>query len=243
CLSLPKQVIDECAQHDNKSTFLMLLDPRNANEVSADLLPAHDKPAAHGKQHITSLGHDSLPIRAELVDPEYIPDTVNTDSGIPTQNAWKNLFPSITLLACFLHMFIGIHNRSKKNLQISFKMLLLNFVIIMRVHFGLFFSQRVHEWCINTKAPPIILEKIKKIRGNLAQFTVAYNFPGSHHTSNMIDCLMQRMDRHLFSTQYFHGTFDSATLSIRTWALIQNFAPFNPQTIKKPVLLGGRLKA
>ncbi|MBF0412215.1 MAG: hypothetical protein HQK70_05840 [Desulfamplus sp.] len=49
----------------------------------------------------------------------------------------------------------------------------------------------------------------------------------------MIDRLMQRMDRHLFSTQYFHGNRYSANLSIRAWALIQNFAPFNPITIKQ----------
>ncbi len=49
----------------------------------------------------------------------------------------------------------------------------------------------------------------------------------------MLDRLMQRMDRHLFSTQYFHGSLSSAQLSIRGWALIQNFAPSNPITIKK----------
>jgi len=49
----------------------------------------------------------------------------------------------------------------------------------------------------------------------------------------MLDRLMQRMDRHLFSTQYFHGSLSSAELSIRGWALILNFAPSNPTTIKK----------
>jgi hypothetical protein len=48
---------------------------------------------------------------------------------------------------------------------------------------------------------------------------------------------MQRMDRHLFSTQYFHGTMAAAEKNIRGWALIQNFAPYNPQTVKK---LNGR---
>jgi hypothetical protein len=49
----------------------------------------------------------------------------------------------------------------------------------------------------------------------------------------MIDRLMQRMDRHLFSTQYFHGSMAAAELSIRGWTLIQNFAPYNPRTIIK----------
>ena len=60
-----------------------------------------------------------------------------------------------------------------------------------------------------------------------------YDFPRAHRTSNMLDRLMQRMDRHLFSTQYFHGSLAAAELSIRGWALIQNFAPYNPRTVKK----------
>ncbi|MCP4104008.1 MAG: hypothetical protein GY749_00485 [Desulfobacteraceae bacterium] len=49
----------------------------------------------------------------------------------------------------------------------------------------------------------------------------------------MPDRLMRKMDRHLFNTQYFHGSLFSAELGIRGWALIQNFAPSNPITQKK----------
>ena len=83
------------------------------------------------------------------------------------------------------------------------------------------------------KIPDVISEKIKKLRKNLPQFSQAYDFPDSHRTSNMVDRLMQRMDRHLFSTQYFHGTLKSANLNIRAWALIQNFSPLNPWTVKQ----------
>ena len=76
------------------------------------------------------------------------------------------------------------------------------------------------------------MEKIEKLRNNIVSFSIAYDFPDAHRTSNMLDRLMQRMDRHLFSTQYFHGSLSSAQLSIRAWALILNFAPSNPITIK-----------
>lgn len=81
--------------------------------------------------------------------------------------------------------------------------------------------------------PSIISDPIKKLQKNIAAYKVAYDFPKAHRTSNMIDRLMQRMDRHLFTTQYFHGTMAAAELSIRGWALIQNFAPYNPRTVKK----------
>ncbi|MDM8540324.1 hypothetical protein QUF90_04485, partial [Desulfococcaceae bacterium HSG9] len=39
--------------------------------------------------------------------------------------------------------------------------------------------------------------------------------------------------RHLFNMRYFHGFMSSAELCIRGWALILNFAPSNPHTVKK----------
>jgi len=81
--------------------------------------------------------------------------------------------------------------------------------------------------------PSVIATPIKKLRKNIAAYKVAYDHPTAHRTSNMVDSLMQRMDRHLFSTQYFHGSMAAAELSIRGWTLIQNFAPYNPRTVKK----------
>jgi hypothetical protein len=79
----------------------------------------------------------------------------------------------------------------------------------------------------------VIAKPINKLRQNIAAYKVAYNHPKAHRTSNMVDRLMQRMDRHLFSTQYFHGSMAAAELSIRGWTLIHNFALYNPRTIKK----------
>ncbi len=96
------------------------------------------------------------------------------------------------------------------------------------------FSQRVrrlHEWAIKSEIPSIMMDKIAKLQNNLPSFSIAYDFPNSHRTSNMIDRLMQRMDRYLFCTQYFHGNLDSAISGIRGWALIHNFAPSNPYTV------------
>jgi len=97
--------------------------------------------------------------------------------------------------------------------------------------------RRLSERCENAKnkIPDVISGKIKKLRDNLSQFSRAYDFPDAHRTSNMVDRLMQRMDRHLFSTQYFHGTMQAANLNIRDWVLIQNFAPLNPWTDQRPL--------
>jgi len=44
--------------------------------------------------------------------------------------------------------------------------------------------------------------------------------------------------RHLFNMQYFHGFMSSAKLCVRGWALILNFAPSNPHTVKKGGAVG-----
>ena len=98
------------------------------------------------------------------------------------------------------------------------------------------FSQRVrrlYEWAKKRSISCFITEKIKKLRDNISSFSIAYDHAGSHRTSNMLDRLMQRMDRHLFASQFFHGTIESAERHMRAWALLLNFAPSNPLTVKK----------
>jgi hypothetical protein len=50
---------------------------------------------------------------AKQVDPEYAPSTVNTDGYASTIGAWRALFPTVTLILCFLHAWLRIRDRSK----------------------------------------------------------------------------------------------------------------------------------
>ena len=98
------------------------------------------------------------------------------------------------------------------------------------------FNQRVRrlaEWAEHIELPSVLSKPINKLKANISLYSVAYDHPGAHRTSNMTDRLMQRMDKYLYSTQYFHGELSSAELGIRGWVLINNFAPWNPFTVKK----------
>ena len=98
------------------------------------------------------------------------------------------------------------------------------------------FSQRVRrlrEWTKAAEVPDVIMKPIEKLKNNISGYSKAYDLPGCHRTSNMADRPMQRMDRHLLSTFYFHGSLASAELGIRGWALIHKFAPCNPTTVKR----------
>ena len=172
---------------------------------------------------------------AQCLNPSYSPRTVNMDGWRATQNAWSFLFTSAIIIYCFLHVFIKIRDRTKKKYKDIFLGVASKLWECYRAENKLQFSQRIRrliEWCRHENAPSVITGPIEKLRQNISFYKAAYDYPGAHRTSNMLDRLMQRMDLHLFSTQYFHGSLPAAELSIRGWALIQNFAPSNPRTVK-----------
>ena len=174
---------------------------------------------------------------AENVKSAYAPKTVNTDGWPATQKAWRTLFCGVILIACFLHVYIKLRDRSKIKFKEWFQDVSNRLWQCYRATSKASFAQRLrrmHEWAISVDGlPDFMLEKIKKLRENAASFSIYYDYPGALRTSNMIDRLMQRMDRHLFCTQYFHGGLVAAEYSIRGWALIQNFAPCSPYNVKR----------
>ncbi len=181
-------------------------------------------------------GYGVFKEEARKIKQDYSPKTVNTDGWKATMNAWKSMFPSITLISCFLHIYISIRDRASKKYKEVFREVAKKMWDCYHAQTKASFSQKVRrmkEWCQKKKTPQVISDKIDKLNSNLSSFSVAYNFRNAHRTSNMIDRLMQRMDRYIFSIQGFHGKKSSANRSIRAWALIQNFAPWNPYTISK----------
>src|SRR5918992_1501054 len=132
--------------------------------------------------------------KAQAVEADYAPETVNTDGWPATQNAWKALFNQITVILCFLHAFIKIRERAKKA-----------------------FGERGQE----------VQRRVWE----------AYHAPGkrafAQRTSNMVDRLMRFLDRAFFNAQYFHGLPEAAESRVRALALLWNFCPSSPETVKK----------
>lgn len=173
---------------------------------------------------------------ARHLNPSYSPDTINTDGWKATRNALSSLFPRVVLICCFLHVFIKIRDRAKKKYEEVFHEVATKFWNCWRAENKTSFCQRIRrlcEWCGKNNVPDVVSAPIEKMRQNIDAYKVAYDFPHAHRTSNMLDRIMRRMDRWLFDTQYFHGKIAAAELSVRGWALIQNFAPSNPRTVKQ----------
>jgi hypothetical protein len=64
-------------------------------------------------EHLTQ-AYGTFAAEARQVDPQYAPQTVNTDGWAATQKAWKVLFPLVAVILCYLHGFLKIRDRCRK---------------------------------------------------------------------------------------------------------------------------------
>ena len=170
------------------------------------------------------------------LNPNYSPKTVNVDGFLATEKSWLNLFPQISLIFCFFHLFLSLKRKVTKDTKNIFSVLAEKLWNCYKAPYKSSFSQRVrrlYEWAIKKELSEAILNKIQRFKSKLTFFKTTYQYPQAYRTSNLLDRLMVRMDHRLFDTQYFHGTITQAELGIRAWALIHNFAPSTAVTIRK----------
>jgi hypothetical protein len=187
-------------------------------------------------------GHDDLTAaygvfrdEARHLDPEYRPETVNTDGWPATQAAWRTLFRGVTLILCFLHAFLKIRDRAV-HLKETFAELSRRVWEAYHAPDARSFSQRLRrlrEWSEDNVDKPVVREKVLSLCGKWGSFVRAYDHPGCHRTSNPVDRLLRRLDYHLYCGQHLHGSATATEQGLRGWALIHNFAPSCPWTVRE----------
>lgn len=167
---------------------------------------------------------------AENVSPGYQPKTVNTDGWKSTQSAWRSLFPLITILQCFLHAWLKIRDRAKHHGE-SFFEVSRRVWDAYRAPDRRSFSQRIRrlkDWA-SSQLSGLIQEKTLDLCDKRDLWSVAYDHPEGHRTSNMLDRLMRGMNRYFVSGQRLHGKSPASRRHPRSLALLWNFAPWSPQ--------------
>lgn len=172
---------------------------------------------------------------ARCLDPQYRPETVNTDGWAATQAAWRALFPRAALVLCFLHAFLKIRDRAK-HLGTTFDTLREQVWGAYHAESARSFAQRLRrlrEWSAAHVTKEVVREKVSALCGKSKAFSVAYSHPGCHRTSNLVDRLLRRLDYRLYCAQHLHGSTAANEQGLRGWALIQNFAPSCPRTNRK----------
>lgn len=178
--------------------------------------------------HALTSGYQVFQKEARELEPDYSPQSVNTDGWEATQNAWKRLFPLVQIVLCFLHAFLTIRNCCKRQKPIlkelgdriwhAYDALKLN-EFAQRI-------RRLREWAQKNLSEGIVLEKVLSLCQKAPQFKVAFDLPGCHRTSQELDRLMNYQDRLLYTMQYFHGNWRSGQLYVRAMALLWNFHPY-----------------
>jgi hypothetical protein len=173
---------------------------------------------------------------AQAVDAEYAPQTVNTDGWQATQGAWKALFTQITVMLCFLHAFLKIRDRATNTLGDAFAQVQKRVWEAYHAPSKRAFSQRLRRlraWAETTLPDGVMKSHPLDLCGKRDQFSQSYDHPEAHRTSTMVDRLMKFLDRAFFNAQYFHGMPDSAESRVRALALLWNFCPSSPETVRK----------
>jgi hypothetical protein len=168
------------------------------------------------------------------VDPHYSPKTVNTDGWKGTKAAWKALFVSITIVQCFLHAWLKIRDRAK-HLEQWFADLSQRIWDAYHAPDRRSFSQRIASlkaWAIKHLSG-VVLEKVLDLCEKRDRWKIAYDHPGCHRTSNMLDRIMRSMNRYFDNGQHLHGALPPSRLHCRAWALLYNFTPWHPATARK----------
>jgi hypothetical protein len=167
---------------------------------------------------------------AHHLNPDYQPQTVNTDGWAATQLAWISLFPTIVIIQCFLHAFLTIRSRCKrlKDLFPKIKQRVWDIYHAQQLDS---FREQINDFAswANQHLSDRPREAVLKLCAKADLFALAFDHPQAHRTSNMIDRHLDPLDRCLYSAHYFHGHLMSAEYQLRTWALFHNFQPYCPR--------------
>jgi len=147
---------------------------------------------------------------ANNVSHDYEPKTVATDGWTATKLAWQHLFPTITVILCFLHSFIKIRDRCKR-MKGQYEEIKTRVWEIYHSDDKNSFMYRItefKEWAIGKMPKGHGLDAVLKLCNKAPEFVKAYDHPSAYRTSNMLDRHMDPMDRYLYSCRYFRQAFD-----------------------------------
>ena len=170
-------------------------------------------------------GYGEFADEARKVFPHFQPQSVCTDGWAATREAWRRLFPKITIVLCYLHSVLKIAARCTGELR---QEVLTRVWEAYRAKTKQSFSQRLRrmqEWAIEHLSGGV-LEMVMKLCRRRKEFLVAYECPTAARTSNGVDRLMNHLDRMLYAGCYGHRNVESTRLGVRAMALQWNFHPY-----------------
>jgi hypothetical protein len=184
--------------------------------------------AAHATSAELQTAYGEFKTEALTVFPTYQARSVCTDGFQATREAWRQLFPHLTLVLCFLHSILKLTERCRGPLRMQ---VLDRAWFVYHAVTKVQFAQRLRrlgEWARET-LDGSLAQTIQKMTRLRTAFTPAYECPQAARTTNAVDRVHNQLDRTLYAMQYCHGHQQSARLAVRAWALQWNFHPYGPR--------------
>jgi hypothetical protein len=166
---------------------------------------------------------------ATALQPDYVPESVNTDGWESTQIAWKTLFPGVALMLCFLHTVLGMQQAMGRKCKAYCAMCDQLWHLYDSPNPRCFGQRlrRLIEWSKGEDLPQRVQQRLEKLQQRAAVFKRSFELPQAYRTSNQVDRLMNYQERILYSMQYFHGTKESMQQGLRAMAMLWNFHPYS----------------
>lgn len=179
---------------------------------------------ADGEQLTAAYGE--FKTEAQNVQPNYAPQTVNTDGWKATRLAWRTVFPQVALVLCFLHGFLKVYDVCRKRFPELRNRIWEAFREPTKEGF-LAALEALANWSKSEGHPSTVQANVQKLRQRGEDYAVSYDHPTCRRTSNMADRLMNLLDRTVSWGRRLHGDLSSARFRLRGWALLLNFRPFS----------------
>lgn len=176
-----------------------------------------------------TVAYGEFKVEATRLNPDYQPQTVNTDGWYQTRLAWLALFPTIVVIRCFLHAFLRIRDRCKSSPLFPQIRYLIWRIYQAKSQSAYYTAFKVFLDFAQVNLKGEALKAVLKFRKKRAELLRALRYPSGHRTSVMLERHMQPLTRCLYMARDFHGHRNTAHLLVRGWALLHNFLPYCPR--------------
>ena len=141
---------------------------------------------------------------------------------------FKSLFPGIAVILCFLHGFLKIRDRCRKNHDLQARV----WEVYRAPTAAEFWSRRAdfQNWFPSQNCTASVGEMVAKLSKKTEAYIVAHDHPGCRRTRNAVDRPMNRLCRLMYAGRGLHGHQASSERRLRGWALLLNFRVFAPRS-------------
>jgi len=176
-----------------------------------------------------TVAYSEFKTEATRLNPDYHPQTVNTDGWKQTKQAWLSLFPTIFVIRCFLHAYLRIRDRCKSKPVFNEVRGMIWHIYHARTYITYWRRYRKFLTFAREHLQGEALKAVNKFEKKRAELYKGWLYPGAHRVSTMLERHMQPMTRCLYMARDFHGHRNTAHLLVRSWTLLRNFLPYCPR--------------